>query len=112
MDNQPDKEFIPYLERLNCFWFIMTTQCCSGHSGVPNRKAFPLIDFRSALSMEDTIDKIIRPFEDLQYPPWMSIQLHTEGERLRFVLWLDKDKWKDQIEQLIEICEKVEGRSK
>jgi len=107
-DYLPDKEFIPYLEKLNSFWFIMTTQCCSGHYDNPKRNCRAHIDFRSALSIEDTINKIIRPFDNLQNPP-VSIGITAEGNRLRFILWIKNEKWEEQIKQLIEICEKVEG---
>jgi len=103
----PDKEMIPYLERLNAIWFIATTQCCSGHFDNPKRRSGGAhIDFRSALSVEDTINKVIRPWENLQDPP-SSVQITAENVRLRYILWLDK-RWKNQLEQLIKICKEVE----
>lgn len=101
-----DKEIMPYLERINKFSFICTTQSCCGHNEDPKTGRHAHIDFRSALSEKDTIDKILRPF-DSQIAHFFnsvcSIQLALEADRLRYNIWLHNDKWKGELELFIQI---------
>jgi len=76
-----DKEFLPFLFIINLYP-VVTTQCCCGHKG----KEKPHVDFRSSFSVEDTINKIIRPLHELH--PGITVELFTECERLRYCLWL------------------------
>jgi len=96
-----DAEILPYLKRINRFPFLVTTQSCCGHGEDPRTGRKAHIDFRSALSVENTINKIIRPFSD----KWINseVSLMTESERLRYVLWLDNKEWEKQLDSFIEI---------
>lgn len=107
-ENDVDKEFIPYLNKINSYDFICTTQCCMGHNGNNNRCAY--LDFRSGLSERDTIDKLLRPMEDKysNLDSHLSIQLYTECNKLRYCLWLNNKIWEEQIKYFIKLLEQIE----
>lgn len=101
-----DPEFLPYLDRINAFPFLITTQHCSGHGekGLGSRRAH--LDFRSMLPERMTINLLLRPMED-KYPHDISIQLFTECARLRYCLWLDNERWEEQILYFISLLYQI-----
>jgi len=106
-----DKAITPFLEMINEFPFIMTTQSCCGHGEdieCPEHGRRAHIDFRCMLSVEDTIDKILRPFTEKHYHS-VSCQLMMECDRLRYCLWIDNDRWKQQLADLLDILRDVDG---
>jgi len=105
-ENRVDKDMIPFLKRINRFPFIVTTQSCSGHGEDPSKGRHAHIDFRSALSEKDTINKILRPMSERFVD--ISISLMLEVNKLRYVIWLNNFKWKEQLEYFISILEQVE----
>ena len=92
-----DGELVPYLEKINTFPFIVTTQSCCGHFGNNHRRAH--FDFRSMLGEADTINLLLRPVCDKFDATWVELML--EGDRLRYCLWLDNDKWRQQFKYFI-----------
>lgn len=90
-----DEEFIPYLCVMNQF-SIMTTQCCTGHNENPKTGRRAYFSFRSVLSIEDTIDFLLRPLQDKYVE--IDISLCTECNQLRYCIWLSNKKWKEQVE--------------
>ncbi len=105
-----DKELIDYLERLNSFPFIVTTQSCCGHGEDPKAGRRAYIDFRTSLSFEEVVSKILSPLER-KYPE-LSFQLF--GVRVgkpRFCVWLDNKEWREQLEYFIRLLEEIEEGS-
>jgi len=102
-----DKEIIPYLERINFFTFLVTTQSCCGHDEDPQEGRKAHIDFRSLLSEAETIDKIIRPFVMKRNPPDVTIEIMVEPYGIRYIVWLMNDRWKEQLEDFINILKNV-----
>lgn len=100
-----DKEFIPYLNIINSFPFICTTQCCTGHYENEKKGRKAHIDFRCKLTPNKVVDCIIRPVQE-NYPT-VYFTLMTENNRLRYVLWLDNDNWKEEIEYLIKLLNQI-----
>lgn len=101
-DNNIDIEFIPYLNAINKYDFIMTTQCCTGHEGFDNLRAH--VDFRSSLPTDFVIDRLLRLMED-KYN--ISISLMTESKRLRYVMWLDNNNWRNEINYFISLLKQI-----
>jgi hypothetical protein len=99
-EDQIDKGFMPYLEKINEYDFIMTTQCCTGHGKDDDRK--PHFDFRSGLSENKTINYIIRPLQEKFY---VDVNLMTELDMLRYVIWMEDDEWEDVMKFFIELLE-------
>lgn len=100
-----DEEIIPFLERINAFPFIVTTQSCCGHNEDPATGRHAHIDFRCTLTEQDTIDKILRPFSN----NWINsdVTLMLEANRVRYVIWLDNKEWTEQLESFIEVLETI-----
>jgi hypothetical protein len=97
-----DKELIPYLDRINAFPFIATTQSCCGHGGSKERRAY--IEFRSGMSMEDTVAKLIEPlYHELDDEIWLALSCDTLG----YVFWVKNERWKDTLEIFIDLLERV-----
>jgi len=99
-----DEEIFPYLVKINKFPFIVTTQSCCGHKGLSGRQAH--IDFRCALTEKDTIDLFLRPMSNKFEK--INIELMLEANRLRYCLWLDNNKWREQLNYFIDLLVKVE----
>lgn len=100
-----DKELIPYLEKINKFPFVVTTQSCCGHDEKDGRRAH--IDFRSALSEADTINKILRPLEFKRNPPDIAMQIMIEPYGIRYCLWFQNNRWRDSLEDFIKVLNDV-----
>lgn len=103
INNEVDFEFIPYLMLINYYNFIMTTQCCTGHNEI-NKCAH--IDFRCSFKSDFVIDKIIRPLSDKFSD--IDIELITEGNKVRYILWLNNNIWKEQIMELLNILDNID----
>jgi len=91
--NSSQDEFRDYLIELSKYCIVPVE--CEGYS----KKRMP-INFRSMISIEDTITKIIRPFEEQFHN---DIQIFTENNRLRYCIWLHRDAWESEIKYLIEL---------
>jgi len=104
-----DKEMIPYLKRINRLSFICTTQSCSGHNEDPKKGRWAHIDFRSALNESETIRKILQPLEAKREHPDIAYEIMIERYGIRYCLWLDNKKWREQMEDLISVLENVEN---
>lgn len=102
-----DQEIIPYLERINKFPFLITTQSCCGHKDKRKTGSKAHIDFRSALSERDTINKILRPLDAKRDPPDIAVQIMIETYGVRYCLWLRNDKWEEQIEDFLKVLEEI-----
>lgn len=101
-----DRELLPYLERINRFPFLMTTQSCCGHER-GFRQIGAHIDFRSSLGVENTINSILKPL-DAKFPS-LSFSLYgLHCDRLRFAVWLDNERWREQLEYFINLLERIE----
>jgi len=107
-DNRIDEEFIPYINSINHYDFIVTTQCCTGHYEGGYNAHF---DFRSKLSEKDVIDKLLRPMDE-KFDPirggGVSIQLMPECGRLRYCLWLKDDIWKKQVSYFLRLLKNIQ----
>lgn len=100
-----DRELLPYLERINKFSFLMTTQSCCGHGGSSKDKRAH-IDFRSSLGVEYIINSILKPL-DAKFPS-LSFSLYgLHCDRLRFAVWLDNERWGEQLEYFISLLEEI-----
>lgn len=103
-----DRELLPYLEKVNKFPSLMTTQSCCGHGGSSKDKRAH-IDFRSSLGVEYTINSILKPL-DAKFPS-LSFSLYgLHCDRLRFEVWLDNERWREQLEYFITLLKKIERR--
>jgi len=107
-EGEVDKYFIPYLRKINSFDFIVTTACCTGHVGGHLKKKAHF-SFRSSLSLEKVVDLLLRPMED-KFDT--EIQLMTECRRLRYILWLDRRRWRKEVEYFISLLEGISLRSR
>ncbi|MBA7684482.1 hypothetical protein ES703_92878 [subsurface metagenome] len=104
-DSEPlDEILIPYLEKINSFSFLVTTQSCWGHNKPKNEK-HAHFDFRSKLTEKDTIDKLIRPMTDKFLP--VVCELMLECNRLRYILWLDNKNWEQQFEHFLNLLKQI-----
>lgn len=106
-ENEVDVAFIPYLHALNDFPFICTTQCCTGH---PDRDNTAHIDFRSALSFEDTF----RATQSIVNNDEYRASLEIMGQELtmpRYCLWIGNgNKWTEAMDELIENFAAINAR--
>jgi len=102
-----DKEIIPYLERINSFSFLVTTQSCCGHNENPKDGRRAHVDFRSMLSEKETINKILRPLDMKRNPPDIATQLMVESYGVRYCLWLPNNRWRDALEDFITVLSNV-----
>ena len=80
--NDLDMEFLPYLERINAFPFMCTTQCCDGEQdGVAH------FDFRCSNPPEWVINNLLKPLDKKFEGIHISLYgLH--GDRLRYCIWI------------------------
>ncbi|MBA7496405.1 hypothetical protein ES702_07013 [subsurface metagenome] len=105
-DSEPlDEVLIPYLEKINSFPFLITTQSCWGHNK-PRDEKKAHFDFRSKLTEKDTIDELVRPMTD-KFCPTVGCELMLECDRLRYILWLDNKNWKQQFEYFIDLLKRI-----
>ena len=103
-----DKEIIPYLERINKFPFLVTTQSCCGHNeDRDGRRAH--VDFRSMLNEANTINKILRPFAEKRNPLDVGIELMIEPYGIRYIIWMRNDRWQNQLEDFIKTLDDYNG---
>lgn len=109
VDNDIDKELVSYLETINSFSFITTTQSCCGHNEDIKKGRRAHFDFRSALSEKDTINFLLRPMCD-KFD--IIVELILEANRLRYCLWLDNDKWREQFEYFIGLLSEIKEYEK
>ena len=99
------QEMVPYLHRLNAFDILMTCQCCTGHGENPReggRKAH--IDLRCMIEIDQVMDKVLRPIYNEH---GISITLALEEERLRYVIWFNNESYREEMEYLIELFNKL-----
>lgn len=107
-----DKEMIPYLEKINKFSFLVTTQSCCGHNEDSKEGRHAHIDFRSSLPPEEVIDRILKPLEE-KFCPEITIQLYgLHANRLRYCIWLKNELWKEEMDYLIEILGKIKEKDR
>jgi len=97
-----DRDLIDYLSEINKFQFLVTTQSCCGHNGDNDGRAH--FDFLCMLSEKDTIDFLLRPMAELE---GITIELMLETNKCRYCLWLDNEKWKEQIETFISLLRTI-----
>lgn len=100
-----DIEMVPFLEAINKFDFIMTTQCCCGHGENAidgGRKAH--LDFRCSLPVEKVIDSILRPLAKKSY---YHLELELEKDRLRYILWMENEEYKEVLVNLIDLLHTI-----
>lgn len=85
--NDLDMEFLPYLERINAFPFMCTTQCCNGEQdGIAH------FDFRCSNPPEWVIDNLLKPLEVKFEGIHISLYgLH--GDRLRYCIWIKHEEY-------------------
>lgn len=103
LDGEVDEEMISYLEKINSYPFIVTTQSCCGHGEHSGRVAY--IDFRSSLSPEEVINYLLKPL-DKKFSPYIGFQLcGLDCDRLRYCIWLHNEMWKEQLEYFIQLLE-------
>lgn len=99
--NDLDMEFLPYLERINAFSFMCTTQCCDGEQdGVAH------FDFRCSNSPEWVIDNLLKPLDKKFQGIHISLYgLH--GDRLRYCIWIKYKEydyeWHKPVDYFIEL---------
>jgi len=104
--NNVDPEFIPYLKKINESYFFITTQCCTGHGPVDDRRAH--FDFRSAFKPKTVIDRILKPL-DRKYPE-VSVSLYgLHCDRLRYCIWMPGEKWEEIVNYFLKLIEQIEG---
>ena len=92
-----DMEFLPYLERINAFPFMCTTQCCDGEQdGVAH------LDFRCRNPPEWVIDNLLKPLE-VKFEG-IHISLYVR-DRLRYCIWIKFKEygydWREPVEYFI-----------
>lgn len=96
-----DEEMIPFLDSINMIPIFMTTQCCCGHGDDPKqggRRAH--IDFRSSLTIEETVNNVLRGIEETV---GANVQLAMEEDRCRYIIWLDNETWEDDLHKVVSI---------
>jgi len=109
--NHPDKDMIPYLMGINSFNFISTTGSCTGHYG-DSRKGRAYILFRSALTPEETINRILKPM-DKKYPTTTDIKLiGLHLDRLSYLIQLDNRMWEKQLFYFIMLLKGIDEELK
>lgn len=104
-----DMEFLPYLERINVFSFICTTQCCTGKHRPNDDDAH--FDFRCSNPPEWVIDNLLKPLvEEFEGIHVSLYGLHND--RLRYCVWLRPKEygydWWDPVEYFISQLEEQE----
>ena len=98
-----DEELIPYLDRLNEFPFVMTTQSCSGHGEDLAEGRRGGFSFRTSLSPEDVIEHLLLPME--RRFEFVQFQLAMEGGRCRYIIWFTDNVWEDKFKHFITLLE-------
>jgi hypothetical protein len=105
LEGEIDKEFIPYLEKLNKLPFVCTTQCCTGHE--PDSENTCHIDFRTSLDFEEVFRVTAPIVDDVE----LNVHLQVMGQEMmmpRYCFWIYSSKhWKEAVEKLIEALEGV-----
>jgi len=101
-----DMEFLPYLERINAFPFICTTQCCTGHHRPDDDGAH--FDFRCSTPLEWVIDNLLKPLVKKFSGDHISLYgLHCD--RLRYCVWIRPKEygygWWEPVEYFIKLLE-------
>jgi hypothetical protein len=96
-----DDEFITYIQLINNYSFIVTTQCCTGHGDSIGAH----FDFRSKLPEAEVINRLLRPMHDKFYE--ISFTLMLEGGRCRYCVWLNNEKWQEQVAYFLTLLESI-----
>ena len=96
-----DDEIMPYLKQINKHDWIVTTQSCCGHNEDNGRTAH--IDFRCKKAPEWVIDNLLRPMDVIHN---VNIRLCLECNRLRYLMWLDNEKWRVQLDFFIGLLDR------
>jgi len=94
-----DMRFLPYLERINAFPFICTTQCCDGdHDGLAH------FDFRCSNPPEWVIDNLLKPLDEKFEGIHISLY-GLDANRLRYCIWIKYKEygyeWQEPVEYFI-----------
>jgi len=101
-----DMAFLPYLEKINGFPFMCTTQCCDGEKEGQAGKAH--FDFRCSNPPEWVIDNLLKPLDEKFGGIHVSLYgLHCD--RLRYCIWIItedyKHTWREPVEYFISLLE-------
>lgn len=99
------EEVVPYLNKINSFNFIQATNL---YLAIPksNNENFSCINFRSGLTEKETINWILRPFQD-KHPVTLKLSTRQNLLSYRIEISTDPKKWKKELEDFIAILEKV-----
>ena len=101
-----DKEFMPYLERINAVPFVCTTQCCTGHE-----KQDAFFRFRCSKSPEWVIDNLLKPLEQKFHCLGFSL-MELGRDRLTYRVWIVREdckcEWWEPVEYFINLLEDEE----
>ena len=114
--NEIDIPMLFYLDRINVYPWIVTTQCCWGHNEDSESGRRAHVDFRCAWSADDVVDLVLRPFQEINDSGLenvggnLSVDLMTECKRLRYCLWLDNVSWREQLEAFIGVLAVADGK--
>jgi len=106
-NGEVDREFISYLNRLNVFPNVCTTQCCSG-KGKKSKNGYLSLRFR-----KNTADY----FKKMAIPVLLAMEsipeIHEDYElfdgavRQRTVIWFRYEKWDCMVEKVIGELKKI-----
>lgn len=105
-----DEAFLPYLDRLNSFPFICTTQCCTGHPkrSNPSHRNTAHIDFRTSLPFESVFWATLPIIDHDEYKASLNIY-GQEMAMPRYCLWINnQSRWQEVINVLIQKFEEVQ----
>ncbi len=106
-DGRIDEELIPYIERINEFPFIVTTQSCSGHGEDPAADKQAHIDFRSSLTPKTVVEELLIPM-DKEFGT-LGFNLALEADRCRYIIWFIDNVWEDKLKYFITLLEGLDG---
>lgn len=99
-----DNKMIPFLEKINKVPWIVTTQCCTGHS---NKDLTPHIDFRTSNSFKFIWDMLY------PYLSQYDFDLQVTGTDLnmpRYCIWMTHKNWEDFMNIFSSLCEEIVNR--
>jgi len=102
-----DEEMIPYLEKINSYPFIVTTQSCTGHGEDRGTGRQAHVDFRCALPIHMVMDDLLMPMDEQFSPQIFFTLMGLWSDRLRYVMDFDNDTWEEQLSYFIDLLEEV-----
>lgn len=95
-----DKEFTPYLFRINGSTCFATLQCCTGH---PPDSSEGFLSFRSSLEPRLVISDYLLPLEkDFAGRVWFQVR---DSTRLTYVIRMNARYWEGVMKRFCELIE-------